>query len=175
MKEELHYGVALFVPSIIIFVRNNIMSSKKPLTRGKIFRLVAVGLIVALLTVYIGIKLPFVQERITRTQQTTIDLAAEQANKGCPRMTDELTRLDSVTSQHGLIFAYYYTITKANVKHADTVYVRSVMTPQIISGLKTSDKMQALNDMDCTILVNYADSNGRRMLSIWVSQEEYKR
>lgn len=145
------------------------------MTKGKIFRIVAIVLMAVLLIIYVGIKLPFVQNKLNHKNQQVIDKAASDANSGCPRMTDELTRLDSVTSMDGLVFAYHYSIVKANVQHADTVYIRSVMTPKIISDLKGNDRMQSYNELGCTFLVNYTDSNGRHMLSIVIPPQAYKK
>lgn len=99
---------------------------------------------------------------------------AKKANETCPKMLDQLTRLDSCAALPGNTFKYYQTVLGAVI--TDTTLFKPRLQPQILTMIKTSPDpvYKYFKEKDVTVAFQYNDEKGNYLFSVIVKPEDYK-
>lgn len=112
------------------------------------------------------------------TKVNVVDLviqkSAEAANKSCPMMVDEITRLDNVTALPGKTLQYNYTIFNIDRELLDTTAFKDQMRPQMIQMIQTMPEMSSIRDYDVTLKYVYKDEAGDYLFKISIDSQQYK-
>jgi hypothetical protein len=167
-----------FYPSSFIFfkVNNKPMSSSETI-QASIGALAGIAVVIWL---QFGVfnKHSVAESMVTKIETANlsdpiISQTAEYLNKDCPKMVDKITRMDSVVSQPGKVFAQYYTLINTDAASVDTASYRGRMTEGITNNIKTNAGLKIFRDAGVTFKYYYRDQDGRPFVFITVTPEQY--
>jgi hypothetical protein len=95
-------------------------------------------------------------------------------NRTCPQMVDSETRLDSTNVVKEKTFSYYYTLVNRSKKDIDEVSFRQLLTPNLIQNIRTNEQLRFMRINQVTMVYNYLDKNGVKVLDIQITPYDYK-
>ena len=98
---------------------------------------------------------------------------ANEINKACPIMVDQLTRLDNTVALSGNVFQYNYTLITMNKDSVDINLLQTSLEPLIINNIKTNPDLKIPRDNKTTMVYHYKDRNGIFLFKITVKPEQY--
>ena len=105
-------------------------------------------------------------------KQELID-ASNTINSRCPYMIDSYTQLDTTTPIEHYAFRYNYTLLGVSVREFDIEVFEAEMRPVITNQLRTDPSFNYFRDNNITMIYQYSDMNGRFILQIEVTPEDY--
>ena len=89
-------------------------------------------------------------------------------------MVDEETQLDSVNMIGENILQYNYSLVNMMATSVDTIEMRDQLTPVLIEQVKRSPELKTLRDHHMTMNYLYKDRNGKHLIAVQVSPDDYK-
>jgi hypothetical protein len=120
---------------------------------------------------------PVYEENQANTNDTGVDLflneQASLVNASCPMMIDKITRLDNAIALPNNEFQYNYTLLNTYLASTDINYMREVMYPTILNGIKTNPALALFRDRGTTISYSYNDAEGVFMFKMSFSKQDY--
>jgi len=99
---------------------------------------------------------------------------ADEANKECPKMLDQWTRLDSCAAYPGKNYIYFHTLVNEGMI-LDTVKFKEQFKPVIISIVKTNPNMSFFRENDVTLHYQYNDEANKFRTTIVLTPDDYKK
>lgn len=87
-------------------------------------------------------------------------------NKTLPMMLDKDTRLDTTVPGPGKRLTYVNTIVNYELAQIDTVAMRKILTPNILSNYKTQKDMESFRKQGVVLRYQYKDKNGVYLIEI---------
>lgn len=99
---------------------------------------------------------------------------AEEINKSCPILIDEMTRLDNVSALPGKKIQYNYTILGIDREQADTVTFKANMEPLLLNNIRTNPDMKFLRENNTTFSYYCKDETGAYWFRILITPKHYK-
>ncbi|NVN95777.1 MAG: hypothetical protein HXX18_10895 [Bacteroidetes bacterium] len=99
---------------------------------------------------------------------------AEEINKTCPVMIDNITRLDNAIAMPDNVFQYNYTIISMLKDEININEVKSYLEPGIVNFVKTNPQMKTIRDYKTTVNYYYKDKSGVYLFTICVTPEQYE-
>jgi hypothetical protein len=106
---------------------------------------------------------------------STLALSAKAVNLMCPRMVDDDTRLDSVTTEPGRNYIYYYTAINIDRETLDLEKACEIMRETILENMKGDISMADFGKNNVIITFNFNDKNAVELCSIRVMPEDWYR
>lgn len=100
--------------------------------------------------------------------------AANELNKSCPMKVDNETQLDSTIALPNNIFQYNYSLINMERELIDTLKFRNYLRPIIINNVVTNPDLKTFRDNDVLIAYNYNDMNGKFLLKLLITPQDYK-
>ncbi len=107
------------------------------------------------------------------SKQSILEKMAEEANKQCPMIVDEITTCDSIVAQKGNKMAYFYTIS-ADVPNLDKDMFSKNIKQAMKMKVQTDPMMKALVTTDVIFVQKYYDQNHGLLVEVEVTPEDYK-
>ncbi|MFV0418203.1 MAG: hypothetical protein ACK5KT_05690 [Dysgonomonas sp.] len=104
---------------------------------------------------------------------TQLKKIAEEANKECPKMLDQWTRLDSCVTYPGKTYKYFHTMVN-NASVSDVEQFKSTFKPVIVNTIKTHPAMKFFRENEVILQYQYSDESGETHVTIEVTPEDYK-
>jgi hypothetical protein len=98
---------------------------------------------------------------------------ANEINKACPIMVDQMTRLDNTVALSDNVFQYNYTLITLDKDSVDIDLLKTSLEPLIINNVKTNPDLKIPRDNKTTMVYHYKDRNGIFLLKITVKPEQY--
>ncbi len=108
----------------------------------------------------------------TQSLEKQLKSIAAEANKQCPYMLDQWTRLDSCVAFGDKNYKYYHTI--LGVVVSDTSLFKQQLAPQIVKTVKISPDMVFFRENNITLNYSYRDQANKYLFSVVVTPEDYK-
>lgn len=102
-----------------------------------------------------------------------LEKIAAVANKECPKMLDQWTRLDSCTAYPGKVYKYFHTVIN-NASISDPEQFKTAFKPIIVNTIKAHPSMDFFRENDVTLQYQYNDEAGKHHVTIEVKPEDYK-
>jgi hypothetical protein len=99
---------------------------------------------------------------------------ANEINKTCPIMVDQVTRLDNSIALPGKVFQYNYTVINAVKDSLELNELKKYIEPRIINDVKTNPGMKFIRDRLVTVNYSYRDMTGVNLFVISVKPEQYQ-
>lgn len=96
-----------------------------------------------------------------------------EANKSCPVMVDELTRLDKTVAKDKTL-TYLYTLIDVEDNMGNFSEVEKELNSQLIELVKSNPDLKALRNLRITFIYSYKDKNGVSLFDITITPEQYK-
>lgn len=109
----------------------------------------------------------------TPSAEKILQKTSAEANKSCPIMVDELTRLDKTVVKDKTL-TYIYTLINVEDNMGDFSEVKKEMDSQLIELVKKNPDMKSLRDLKVTFIYSYKDKNGKELFDITITPEQYK-
>lgn len=111
-----------------------------------------------------------------QAKNKVMELASQEANKQCPMVIDEVTKLDSTTyNADENIFSYYYTLTGAADDSSAIESMKSEMEKAIPETIKQTEEMKIFREMDVTMDYIYLSGTTKQELfKVQVTPDQYK-
>ena len=100
--------------------------------------------------------------------------AASEINKTCPIMVDKDTRLDATVGGINKSFAYNYTLVNLAAGQINVDKLRDYLRPRIVNNARTSNDMKVFRENGVTLIYRYHDKEGKELLEITVTPEDYR-
>ena len=97
---------------------------------------------------------------------------ASEMNKHLPMMVDAETRFDNVLAVNKNII-YSYTLVNSAKADLDSNDFKSVLSPTILTKVKTAPEMKDLRDQQVSFVYRYSDKNSEYVATIIVTSEMY--
>ena len=105
--------------------------------------------------------------------ETSLQRAAEDLNKGLPRMVDNSTRFAAATAGPGLKFSYVYTLLHASEKHPDGAAFKQGMRTKLIATYRGNPKMKNYREHNVELVYRYRDEAGAPFCEIAISPKDF--
>lgn len=142
------------------------------MTQTLLFRKTGAGkaLIALLFVLAAGISSCSSDAAVDKLLSTT----AEELNKKCPMMVDQMTRWDNTVAMPGKVLQYNYTVVGMDKSQLDAAMINSHIKPMLVNNVKTNPEMKALRDKKVTFGYSYNDKNGVFISKFTITPEEYK-
>lgn len=126
-----------------------------------------VGLVVMVLVQQILFKTPGIDKTLMKT--------ANELNKTCPLMVDQVTQLDNAIALPDKIFQYNYTLVSFNKDSINIASFENYMRPMLLNNIKTLPELKPFRDNKVTMAYNYKDRNGIFITKISISYDDYSK
>ena len=123
----------------------------------------------------LGLLLPYLETAMLQySVEHTIKWESEIVNAQCPKMVDEVTRLDSCSAGKNKTFIYYYTLLSVEKISADIEGMKQFLTYQIIHAVKINDQLKTMREKEVNFSYNYQDKNFSHLFEIMVTKDDYE-
>jgi hypothetical protein len=99
---------------------------------------------------------------------------ANEINKTCPIMVDQVTRLDNSIALPDKVFQYNYTVINVVKDSINLDELQKFIEPRIINDVKTNPGMKFIRDRLVTVNYSYRDMTGVHLFVISVKPEQYQ-
>lgn len=99
---------------------------------------------------------------------------ASEMNKVCPTMINSETRLDNAAALPPKTMQYNYSLINIVADTIDVSQMQDYLAPIILNRVKTSPDMKYFRDNEVTIAFNYQDRDGRFLMKISITPDQYK-
>jgi len=99
---------------------------------------------------------------------------ANEINKNCPIMVDQVTRLDNTMAGPGNSIAYNYTLVNHEATELNIESIKEYITPILINMVKTSEEMKSFREIKVSLKYNYRDKSGVFLFSVLINPEDYE-
>lgn len=113
-----------------------------------------------------------------KTPEQQLEEAAALANKGSPKMVDEATRLDSISTAPGRVVQYNYTLIGVSGNEVELAAVnlelQANVRPRVVSNFCKSADMKFVRDRDGSVRHRYLDKNGELVATFEASKSDCK-
>ena len=137
-----------------------------PKTRNILITAVTAGFVVMMTTYKRNIKS---EATISKTATVTNSNAAVdltkivyEINQKCPTMTDDQTRLDSVTQKDNFLLTYHLTLPKVSNKNYDIAKFKASMQEKLCNDYVTTTdpSYQSMRKSNIALAYDYKDKDG---------------
>ncbi len=118
-----------------------------------------------------GIGLLF-QVGCGKTIEQSLESAAQEVNKTCPRNVDAETRLDKTEAGPGKTFTYQYTLINRTKSELDIEKLNAALRHGIVKGYKTDPAMKVFRDNGVTMHYRYNDKEGVALTEVVVAPND---
>ena len=153
-------------PEVAVSRPTLVSENKRNMLIGTVLGIALLGLIIFAVQKFISHK-PLIQNML-------LEAAAAEANKSCPVMLDEATRLDNVEALPANTLQYNYTLVTAEKTDFNFEAAKEYIEPGIIENIKTNPALKIYRDNNVTMIYNYKDKNGEVVWKLAVTPEMYK-
>jgi len=89
-----------------------------------------------------------------------MDRSAATINRQCPRMIDQMTRMDRVISGPGLQFTYNYTATTLTSSDVDVSKIREALYSSLVTNIRKETEMMKLAEKGVVFHYNWFGKDG---------------
>jgi hypothetical protein len=103
----------------------------------------------------------------------TLMETANELNKSCPLMVDNITRLDNTIALPDKVFQYNYTVVNVVKDSIKTDDLKLYLQPRILNEVRTNPAMKFVRDNHVTVNYSYKDKIGVFLFDITVKPEQY--
>ena len=137
-----------------------------PKTRNILLTAVTAGFVVMMTTYKRNIKSEATKSKTATVTNSNaaVDLqkTAYEINQKCPIMTDDQTRLDSVTQKDNFMLTYHLTLPKVSNKNYDIAKFKASMQEKLCNDyLTTTDpSYQSMRKSNIALAYDYKDKDG---------------
>lgn len=123
--------------------------------------------VISFAVAYIGMQYLFSGEKLEKKlQKITTEL-----NKLTPKLIDDFTRIDSVSSKGEESITYHYTLVNLQKQDIQVDTVNKYLKFQIIEKVKTQSELKFFRDNDILMNYKYYDKNGEFVTEISVTPD----
>lgn len=120
----------------------------------------------------ISVMAYFSQKSAFMDYNYTLMMAAKAQNIACPRMVDEITRLDSVTAKRDKQLIYYYTFLTLKKDELDSAFCNR-WNDGVRAATKGMEGVEEFGKNGVTLVYKGRDENGIDLCEVAVAAEHY--
>jgi len=101
-----------------------------------------------------------------------MDRSAATMNRQCPRMIDQITRMDRVISGPGLQFTYNYTVTTLTSSDVDVSKFREALHSSLVTNIRRETEMMKLAEKGVVFHYNWFGKDGVIISRLTLTKED---
>ena len=99
---------------------------------------------------------------------------AKDMNESCPVYVDSETRLDNVAVLAGKVVMYNYTLVNISKSDIDINEFKVYIERMLLDGAKTRPDLKMFRDNRVTMIYNYKDKNGLKLIEVKITPDKYE-
>jgi hypothetical protein len=99
---------------------------------------------------------------------------ANELNKNCPFMVDQVTRLDNALVLPNKTFVYNYTLIGMDKSQVNIDTLKKYLEPGILNNIRTNPDMAKQREYRVTLVYSYKDEKGEFIHKFTITPDMYK-